>query len=287
MLKPVILLICCMSLLAMSSCDTYLRSPEVNSALAKIGDQYLYRSDIPSYLFENNTPEDSTALVNDFINQWAAKQLLIQKALLNLPQEKIEAFDRLVANYKADLYTQAYKEALVHARTDPSFSEEELKEFYLQEKQNFRLKERLLRLRFVKLPIGFKDLKGISAKLKSFREEDILYLDSISIQFHAMNLNDSLWVPLGRIIQEIPPFGSENAEIYLKKSQFFELQDSLEVYLGQVVDMLQVNDTAPLSYIRPTLEQVLEIRKKQEFVKQLERDIINEAIKNKNLELFN
>ena len=65
------------------------------------------------------------------------------------------------------------------------------------------------------------------------------------------------------------------------------MQDSLEVYLGQVVDMLQVNDTAPLSYIRPTLEQVLEIRKKQEFVKQLERDIINEAIKNKNLELFN
>jgi hypothetical protein len=50
--------------------------------------------------------------------------------------------------------------------------------------------------------------------------------------------------------------------------------------------VLEVNDIAPLSYVKPSLEQILKIRKKQEFLKQIERDIIDEAIKNKELEIY-
>lgn len=276
-----------MCALLLASCDSYLRPPKEETALAKLGDKYLYKSDIPSYLYQNNTEEDATALVNDYINQWAAKQLLIQKAELNLPSEKIKSFDRLVANYKADLYTLAYKEVLVSSKTAASFSEQDLNSFYQAEKHNFRLSERLLRLRFVKLPLNFKDQQLIGEKLRNFQDDDIRYLDSISIQFNTLNLNDSIWVPINKVIREIPVLTNENIELYLKKSQFFKLQDSLGVYLGMVVDVLKINDTAPLSYIKPNLEQVLKIRKKQEFIKQIEIDIINEAIKNKSLEIFN
>ena len=51
--------------------------------------------------------------------------------------------------------------------------------------------------------------------------------------------------------------------------------------------MLEVNDIAPLSYVKPSLEQILKIRRKQAFLKQIERDIIDEAIKNKALEIYN
>jgi hypothetical protein len=126
----------------------------------------------------------------------------------------------------------------------------------------------------------------IARKLKTFEESDVRYLDSISIQFNKLNLNDSIWVPLTRIVKEIGPLALDNEEIYLKKSQFFELRDSLGVYLGQVQEVLEVNDIAPLSYVKPSLEQILKIRKKQEFLKQIERDIIDEAIKNKELEIY-
>jgi len=65
------------------------------------------------------------------------------------------------------------------------------------------------------------------------------------------------------------------------------LKDSLGVYLGQVQEVLEVNDIAPLSYVKPSLEQILKIRRKQAFLKQIERDIIDEAIKNKALEIYN
>jgi hypothetical protein len=277
----------CILFFGLLSCDSYLRSKPDITAIAKLGDQFLYREDIPSFLYENSSPEDSTAIVKDYINQWAAKQLLIQKAVLNLPLSKIEEFDRLVSNYKADLYTLAYKEALVNARTDSIFTSAEMLAFYEQEKQNFKLKEKIIRLRFVELPLGFRDKKIIVKKIKDFSEADIIYLDSISIQFNGLNLNDSSWVPMSRVIREIGPLSLVNEDDYLKKSQFFELQDSLGLYLGQVIDVLPINATAPLNYIYPSLEQVLKIRRKQDFLKQIERDIINEAIKNRSLEIYN
>ena len=270
----------------LQSCESFLRPDVDQNAVAKLGDQYLLLEDIPSYLYQNASPQDSVAIVNDYINQWAAKELLIQKSLINLPVEKMEAFDRLVSNYKSDLYTLAYKEALVNSRSDTVIGSEELAAFYANEQQNFLVKEKLVRLRFVSLPINYSDVALIARKLKTFEESDIRYLDSISIQFNKLNLNDSIWVPLTRIVKEIGPLALDNEEIYLKKSQFFELRDSLGVYLGQVQEVLEVNDIAPLSYVKPSLEQILKIRKKQEFLRQIERDIIDEAIKNKELEIY-
>jgi len=279
--------ILCILFFGLLSCDSYLRSEPESTAIAKLGDQFLYREDIPSFLYENNSPEDSTAIIRDYINQWAAKQLLIQKAVLNLPLSKIEEFDRLVSNYKADLYTLAYKEALVNARTDSVFTSSEMLAFYELEKQNFKLKEKIIKLRFVNLPLGFRDKKIIIKKIKDFNQVDISYLDSISIQFNGLNLNDSSWVSMSSLIREIGPLSLDNEDDYLKKSHFFELQDSLGLYLGQVVEVLPINATAPLNYIYPSLEQILKIRRKQDFLRQIERDIINEAIKNRSLEIYN
>jgi hypothetical protein len=180
----------------------------------------------------------------------------------------------------------AYKEALVNSRSDTVIDSEELAAFYANEQQNFLVKEKLVRLRFVSLPRNYSDVALIAKKLKTFEASDIRYLDSISIQFNKLNLNDSIWVPLTRIVKEIGPLALDNEEIYLKNSQFFELRDSLGVYLGQVQEVLEANDIAPLSYVKPTLEQILKIRKKQEFLRQIERDIIDEAIKNKELEIY-
>lgn len=273
--------------LSLQSCELLDQSAIPQDAVAKIGDTFLLRSEIPSFLYENATGEDSTALVNDYINQWAAKKLLIQKSLINLPLSKMEEFDRLVSNYKSDLYTLAYKEALVRSRSDTIISEAELGDFYASEQDNFLIKEKLVRMLFISLPKTYSDIALISQKLKRHSVTDLSYLDSISIQFNKMNLNDSVWVPVNKIIKEIPPLSSENEEIYLKKSQFFELQDSIGVYLGQVINVLEVNDIAPFTYVKPSLEKILKIRKKQDFLRQIERDIIDEAIKNKQLEIYN
>ena len=112
------------------------------------------------------------------------------------------------------------------------------------------------------------------------------FLDSVGVQFRKLNFNDSLWVPAARVIEEIPPLNPDNEQQYLKKSQFFELEDEEGVYLAEVIDVLNVNDIAPLSYIEHTIRQVLLNRRKMSYLRSLVTDLINEAIQRNEFEIY-
>lgn len=268
------------------SCDSYFKRKTDRVALARVGEAYLYKEDLASLKLGKMSKEDSASVVNNFINNWGYKQLLLSKAKINLPQDKVRIFEDLVSDYRTDLYTGAYKEALVLKSQDTTISDYQLSEFYDREKENFKLNERIVQLRFVELPIQYMDKDLISSKLKSFKEEDRAFLDSISVQFKKINLNDTLWVGANRVMDEIRPLSADNQDRYLKKSQFFELQDSLGVYLAKINDILEINDIAPLSYIGPTIKQLLLNRRKLSYMKKLEIDIIDEAIKDKEFEIY-
>ncbi len=273
-------------LLSLTSCEGLFKKEPDDAPLARVGDAYLYKEDIQALLNSTRNDQDSASLVTNYINNWAVKQLLFSKAQINLTEEQIEEFERLVSNYKVDLFTRAYKEALVLRGEDTTVTDTQLRQFYEKEKENFLLKEKIVQLRFVQLPKQFLNKDEVRARLDRFSDEDKIFLDSIGVQFKKLNFNDSLWVPLTRVIQEIPPLSYENEERYLKKSQFFEIEDSLGVYLGKTGDVLPINEIAPISYIEPTLRQVLLNRRKLNFLRRLETELLDEAVKQNEFEIY-
>ena len=72
----------------------------------------------------------------------------------------------------------------------------------------------------------------------------------------------------------------------LKKSNFTQVEDSLGVYLVKTKEILNVNDSAPLSYIKPTVGQIILNKRKLELIKKLETDITKDAIKTNNFEIY-
>jgi hypothetical protein len=272
--------------LSILACGSLWKEEEEKQALARVGDIYLYTDEVESLLNESMSPQDSASFVTNYINNWAAKQLLLSKARINLPEEQLLEFEQLVADYRTDLYTRAYKEALVQQKEDTIISRTQMERFYQEEKENFKLREKLIRLRFIELPKQFLNKDEVSTRLRRFNEEDMAYLDSVGVQFRKLNFNDSIWVPLSRVVREIPPLNYGNEEAYLKKSQFFEMEDSLGVYLAKVGDILQINDIAPLDYIEPTIRQVLLNRRKLDYIRKLESEIIDEATKKNEFEVY-
>ena len=273
-------------LASLTGCKDLWRKEPERKPVARVGERFLYRDELQGLLAEGLSPEDSAAFVSNYINNWASKELLFSKAQLNLPPEKIAEYEALVAEYKADLYTRAYKEALVAQAADTLIRSSELNAFYEGEKENFKLQEKLVQLRFIELPKQFLNKEEVTRRLRRFNPEDLRFLDSVGVQFRKLNFNDSLWVPAARVIEEIPPLTPENEAQYLKKSQFFELEDDQGVYLAEVIDVLNVNDIAPLTYIEPTIRQVLLNRRKMTYLRSLETDLINEAIQRKEFEIY-
>ena len=272
------------SLIVLCSCD-FINQENLDTPIARVNDSYLYQKDIKNLIFENTSKDDSTLIVTNFINRWATKQLLIDQSIINLTQEKQDAYNNLVNQYKTDLYIEAYKSSIVAKRLDSIITFEELEKFYNQNKENFKLNDDLLKIRYIHIDENFSNTKELVEKFKRFDSIDKNELTKLSIKFKAFNLNDSIWIKNDLLIGVLPVLKQNNIQV-LKKTNFTQLQDSLGVYLVKIEAVLKTNDIAPLSYVKPTIEQIVINKRKQEILKKIEKEITIDAIKNKNFELF-
>ena len=267
------------------SCSLFKKEDQEN-AIARAGDAYLYQDEVTSAIPPGLNNADSLIWVNSYVSDWARRQLFLQKAEVNLNTERQDQLKGLIEEYQNDLFIKVYKEALTDNAVDTSVNLEEITSYYEANKINFRLNENLLKLRYITIGKQYYNVPEVTSKLKRFNASDKIYLDSIALQFKAFSLNDSIWVKAAHVYQRIPLFKQQNPDKYLKKSQFFTLEDSLDIYLVHVNDVLPRGELAPLEYVMPTVKQIMVNRRKVEYLRQLDKDILNDAIKNKQFEVY-
>ena len=272
--------------LSVLSCD-FFKQTDDRIPIARVNESYLYEEDIEGLVAEGTSVEDSTLVVNGFINRWATQLLLVEGSERNLPKDKQDQFERLVNQYKKDLFTKAYLDALVKKNIDTIVSADEIAKMYADNQETFKLNEELIKFRYIKIPQNAIDKDDIEKRFKRFDAEDKKILDSISVQFKSYSLNDSIWIKVSQVAEKIPVINSENKKELLKKSNFLQLKDSLDLYLMQINDVLLQNDYAPLEYVKPTINQIVINKRKLELIKQLEKDITKDAIKNNQFEIYN
>lgn len=269
-----------------SSCDFFKNSSDEHP-IARVKEAYLYKSDIEGLVAQGASKEDSTVIVNNFITKWATRLLLMDGAELNLPEERQKEFNKLVKQYQSDLYTKAYLEALVNRSVDTLITDEEARSVYETNLATFKLNEELVRFRYLVISKKSSHKDDLEERFKRFDADDKKYLDSIATQFKDYWLNDSLWVKTSQMVDRISVLNSENKSELLKKTNYIQLKDSINLYLMQIKDVLSQNDLAPLEYVRPTIKQIVLNKRKLELIKTFEKDITKDAIKNKKFEIYN
>lgn len=268
-----------------TSCD-YFKPKQTKEVVARVGDEYLYKSDLNNLTSENISRSDSIGLVKNFIDSWAVKKLFVEKAQTVLSEKKLEELESLVNEYRTDIYANAYKEVLISTSVDTVVSENELKEFYNENKDNFMLNEELLKLRYVSVDKNFEGLDDLKDNLKTFEADNKRFLQDISYQFKSYSLNDSTWVRASEVIKKLPVVEADNIEQYLKKAQIFELTDSLGIYLVFLKDILSRNSIAPLEYVKPTVKQIIINRRRLDYNRRLEKGLLDEAYQKKHYEIY-
>ncbi len=255
--------------------------------VARVNDTFLFEEDIAGLVSEGTDAKDSTVIVNGFINKWATRLLLLEGAERNLPNDKQADFNKLVEQYKRDLYTKAYLEALVKRSVDTVIDQVDAKAVYEENQNSFKLNEELIQIRYIAFPENAINKDEVQKRFKRFDEEDKTFLDSISVQFKSYSLNDSIWVQASQVVNRLPVLNSNDKNQLLKKSNFVQLKDSIDLYLIQIENVLLKNDLAPLEYVKPTIKQIIVNKRKLELIKKFEKDITTDAIKNKQFETYN
>ncbi len=188
-------------IVCITSCELFTKK-EQGIPIARVNDSFLYKDDIKDLVQENTSKEDSILRINNYIDQWATQQLLINGAKMNLGQETQNEFDVLIQQYEVDLYTKAYMEALVKQNIDTTITFEEAKVVYESNLESFKLNEDLIKFRYINVDENNSDVKDIEERLKRFDNEDKRILDSISIQFKSYSLNDSIWIKVNQAVEK-------------------------------------------------------------------------------------
>ena len=268
-----------------TACDLF-ETADPRVTVARVNDSYLYEEDIQALVSEDFTPEDSAIVVSNYINRWATQRLLIDKAKVNLPEEQQREFEKLVLNYRNELFSKAYTDAIIAKQLDTTISMEKAEEYYEENGENFKLNEDLVKLRYINLTKDNPEFNGIKTRFRRFNEEDMQELQDMAFQFTSYSLNDSIWVKTRQVYQKIGPLTAQTNEELLKKDNFLQLEDSLGVYLVFVEDVKLRGDQAPLEYSLPTVKQILLNKRKLELIKELEKDITQDAIKNEQFEIY-
>jgi hypothetical protein len=266
-------------------CACSLPTTEESNAVARVGENYLHKMDLQNQIGPRYNG-DSLQIAKSIINDWAEQLLYLKKAEVNLSSFERNRLDELVKTYRNDLYVKTYKDKAIQSQLDTVVSIEEIETYFEQNKVNFKTNKDLLRGRYVRVRNENYNLRSIRRSLRRFNDNDKVFLDSIALQFTTYSLNDSIWVQSSQFFNRLPSISERRYKNFLKNDTFFELQDSLEVYLVVVEEVVLRNDLAPLEYVAPTLKQILINKRKLELMRQFDREIIQEGLRQKTYEVY-
>ena len=266
-------------------CD-HLPSVEQDRVVARAGAHYLYESELEEMLLPQLSAEDSTLLAQSVINTWAKKKLLYDQAVINLDDNTQGKLNELVDEYKLDLWARSYKESVVKSMIDTIVSPAAIQEYYAANKNSFALNESIVQMRYIVLPKDNIDVSLIREHFQLNAPTDKHFLDSLNYQFNRYEIKDSIWFTKREFLRNFPVIASNDFKKYLKKSQFFLFEDSIEVYLLQVNDYRLASENAPFSMVKNTIRKILFNRNKLQYIKQFDQEILQDAIQTNKFEIF-
>ena len=271
--------------LMVCSCN-YFKPEKKAESIARVGKSYLYKSDIATLVPAGTTKEDSLLLVRDFIDRWASQKLLIEAAERNLSDAKKSEYNTLIKQYKIDLYTKAYIEEVVKRTVDTVVSQEELKKYYEENKENFRTNGTLVRLRYINVSKANPRFETIRSKFFDYSKKDKKFWETYALQCKSFAMNDTVWVDMSQVYTKLPFITPDNRDEFVIAGKRIEKTVENNVYLVKITNVIDKNQISPFEFSKPTLKEVLLNKRKLELIKKFEKDITNDAIKNNDYEIY-
>jgi hypothetical protein len=253
--------------------------------LARVHDEYLYESDLKGITTPGMVVKDSLAITKGYIENWIRQRLVIHQAEKNLSEAQMD-FSRQLENYKNSLIIYEYENALIRQNLDTLITDEEIQNYYDINQQNFLLKDNIIQMQYVKLPLKSKNLNQFKKLLSSNTPDDRNKLsDLCEKQAEDYFLDDQNWLLFSDLLKQIP-IKTYNQEDFLKNHRDLEYQDSLFIYLVRFKDFKIKESVSPVSFEKLRIRDIILNKRKIELINRMQDDIYTNARKKNIFEIY-
>jgi hypothetical protein len=278
-----IVIIC--SLLLLAGCKNN-NNQAKRMPVAQVGKVVLYYDEMPKLIQRGINEADSVALFQNYINKWAKRELLLQKAEDNLSPSIKDEIAKQLEETRSNLVIYQYQRQMILEKLDTVLTDSELENYYAANENSFVLSSNIVKALFIKIPLETPDLDKIRLLARSSDHNDLQQLESYCYQF-AEKFDDfnEEWVPMDKLSVELQQ-NIENEENFLKRNTFLETRDSTSLYLVSIRDYRLRSSLAPFEYVKDDIKRIIWNSRRFEFIQSLENGIYNDALKENSFKIY-
>lgn len=252
--------------------------------IARAFDSYLYLEELEQALPGEYTQEDSLQFATLFIDTWLRDQALLHKAEFNLSDEEKDVQQQL-DQLRMTLLIYAYENLYVSQNLDTNVNEKEIKEYYLNNEEEFILKDYIVKVVYAKFEKTNPDIRKVSKWFKSTNDDDrdkfISHCQQNATNFYY---DEQAWLRFDDLLKEIP-IETYNKEAFIKKKRI-EFEDDYYIYFLNFLDHRLKDDISPLSLERDNIKAIILNKRKSELVEKMRKDIVTDAFNSQDLEIY-
>jgi len=253
--------------------------------LAKVNSSQIYITDLKSIIPSELSGTDSTNYVKNYLNNWAENELFYQQALKYLNEEELNV-DKELEAYKKELIQYKFYARLIEEKLDTLITEDEIKNYYEEHSANFVLKNNIVKVYYIKMPLQIPNFEKFKKLCYSNLPKDLEQLNSICVQYANNYFTDNnTWLLFDDLKKEMYQL-NDVPEFNLQKGKIFEFQDATQFYFLKIIDVKTKNSLSPLNFEKENIKTMILNQRKQQLINSVKKGFFDEAKSNKEIILY-
>lgn len=258
-----------------------LYTEDKGEVLARMGEHELYANDITRLIEPDLPAKDSLAALQSLVDNWVRKEVktAAAEAALSGHSDEIEA---MVAQYRSSLVTYQYEQEWLSDRLDTTVTTEQIRAYYDDNRDAFRLAGPIVKARIVRLPSGLRQSRKLEEMFRSERETD--RNDFLNIcQKNQYQTNDfsSEWTDFSTVVRHIP-FSQSNFDEFLRTRKYYDVEDDQYKYMMAIDAYRSTGDYSPMERETANIRKIILNKRRQTLLNTLE-DSLYRAAQNQQL----
>lgn len=257
----------------------YLGACKSKSNWAKVNQVELSQEDAQILMKHLGFDYNKTSDRKNFVQAWINRQIFIQELSKSNPnQSKIIT---LSSNWNQGELAKYYiEDAAIKQEIDSLVTDSLVLAYYHQHKEDFALKDYLVRALYLKIPKEAPKQDKLKEHFKLTRDRDfskvIKYAKLYAVNFYY---NDSSWIYFNELAKDAPKskFNKDNLVLNRTKTYF---SDERYVYYLNIIDFKLKNEVPPVEFLRPIIKQLLLSQELKKYNQKNSDNILQQIKKN-------
>ncbi len=267
-------------LMSLTSCQQITQKALLGDVVAMVDNTSLTREEVssvvPSYLLGS----DSLNFAQQYIDKWIKRQIKVAEAE-RIFSSSVHDIEMMVDNYRQALLTQRLDQYFVNSSNQLTIHDEQIKSYYNQHNDNFRLDRHIVKGRILRMPLKYGGESKLKSMMSSNSKDSRLNLISMSEKSTEYELEEltETWIDYDEFLSKLPIVRDSKSKVYMTRQGVQTLKDDDWSYLFEITAYRSAGYVAPLERVEDRIRKILTSDLQAQIIRNREAELYEMARK--------